>query len=325
MNYNIINEYIDFIKSEYLNFYKIVLKTKYQKKLIIPFLERYISIRYYEEGTLKKEKDIVEWLNKELELIYKQEVTKENSEDIKNVFAIFSYILYFDDVIYVENIKSVIDYFICDENIKIIKNEELKKEITSWYRNLQNGITNFISNLESKDFYIDETRIKRKLYYPSLNQNVKISYLYSQAAIDKVFKSGTILEDKLFVLYIMTSALILNSARSLDFSRNYILDFVPSLLEKPKKCERLFKVIDNTLTKKKIQIKIEYSEFIKNEKTYREIIKNGYQFCVVIDNSFDDNFENLSLFTSVLVNKDSEEASVLQNHKEQIFASIIKI
>ena len=59
MEYNIINQYTNFLTREFGNYFKIMLSNKYQKDLCNKFIERYIAVRYYNETNYKKEKDII--------------------------------------------------------------------------------------------------------------------------------------------------------------------------------------------------------------------------------------------------------------------------
>ena len=47
MNYNIINQYINYFRKEYLEFFKLILRNNYQKNLCSSFIDKYIEVRYY--------------------------------------------------------------------------------------------------------------------------------------------------------------------------------------------------------------------------------------------------------------------------------------
>ena len=225
MDYNVIGKYIDFIKKKYLDLFKILFRNKYQKNLCLPFLDKYIEVRYYNETNYLTEKDFVNRINKELIDLAEKLATDDNIEDIKNIVAIFGYILYFDDVYVINHEMELINTMVSDEILKFENSQGLKDFIKEWLLELNKGKDVFNNTIITKDFCLVEERLYRKLYNLVLEQNVKISNLYSEYAIDKAYNSGVVNEDKLFVTYILASNLVLENAINLDFSRYYIIPF----------------------------------------------------------------------------------------------------
>ena len=138
MDYNIVSKYITFIKREYLRFFNIIFHSKYQKKICEPFIDTYIGVRYYNETDYHNIKDFVDRINKELIIIYEKLKDDNDEEMLKDIVALFAYIVYFDDV-YEEN-DEIIDSLIKDENIHIRKSDNLKEELVNWYVNLKGTI-----------------------------------------------------------------------------------------------------------------------------------------------------------------------------------------
>lgn len=324
MDYNIINKYIDFVKGEYYSFFKLVLGNKYQKQLCTPFIDRYVEVRYYNETNYFREKDFINRLNSELVDIFNANYNEEVEDTLKNIVALFGYLVYFDESCFMDNIPLLIDTLVDDDSIKINHEDEIGKEINKWYNQFKKNRDRFNDMVMSKDFTLIEKRVYRKLYQLLLEHNVKISNLYSEYAIDKAYNSGIINEDKLFITCILGSLLVLNNAINLDFSRYYVIDMVTSLFEKSKKFNRLFNVLDNMLAKKFISIRINYSDYKKNKVIINKLINDGYSFGIIIDEEFGGNVDELVLFTCIYVDDDSEYMSLL-DEKKAIIPKVIKL
>lgn len=325
MEYNVISRYVDFLKREYHNFFKIMFGDKYQKKLCEPFLDRYICVRYFNETSFTSDKDIISRLNKELVDVYDSVVDDDNEEMIKNIVALFGYIIYFDDVCQVIEEAVLINVLAEDEDITIEHDHNIKKDIKAWYINFKKKKEKFNNTIMTRDFDLIEERLYRKIYYLVLKHNVKISNLYSEFAIDKAYNSGLINEDKLFITLILSSLLVLNNAINMDFSRYYVVDMASSLFNKDKKLNRLFNAINNSLAKRNIAMRISYTDYLNNRDKINKLINDGYAFGVIIDDKFDGNLNELILFSYVFVDEENEYYDVLVSQKDKIKSKIIKI
>ena len=325
MEYNIINEYVMFIKRELHSFFKIIFGDKYQKKMCEPFIDRYITVRYYNETNYTRDRDIMNRLNKELVDVYEDNVNDDNEDMLKNIVALFAYIVYFDDVYPVNSEGEVIDTLVTDEDIRIERGTNFKKDIRKWYLSFKKSKEKFNSTIMNREFHLEEDRLYRKTFSLKLGHDVKISNLYSEYAINKAYNSGIINEDKMFITYILSSFVVLNNAINLDFSRHYVVDMANSLFSKDKKMNRLFSVIDNILAKKFIFIKITFSDYIHNKDKINKLINDGYSFGIVIDNSFDGNIRELVLFPYIFIYEDNEYSEEILNEKENIKSKIIQL
>ena len=77
--------------------------------MVRPFIDKYLDIRYYNKYVVK-EKDFTKRLDKELNNIAK-EVMQENEDKVevtKNIFALFSYILFIDGCDEVEDLNALL-------------------------------------------------------------------------------------------------------------------------------------------------------------------------------------------------------------------------
>ncbi len=323
MDLNIINEYLKYVKKSFLEFYKIIFVNKYQKSLIEPFLDKYILVRYNNETNYHDIKNPTSRISKELEPLFQDLQDDTNSSYLKSIYALFGYIMYIDDAIYYDSSKSLIDYLISDNNLKIPDITSKKDELNKWLRIFTKTKKEFFLNLENNEYSLKEQRIDKGLYKLKLEQNVKISYLYSDTAINKAFTTGTTYEDSLFVLYILASKLVLENAINLDFSRRYVLPLASSLMLKEKKQKRLLEILNNTLAKKYLEISINLSTYYEYKNNIDKLIKDGYLFSIVIDDTFNGDITELYLFSSIFIYKNSEFFDMIIDSKERIPARIV--
>jgi hypothetical protein len=325
MSYNIIDEYINFLRKSYLELFKIIFGDKYRKDISSKFINKYIDVRYFNETNYSQTKDFMKRINNEFIDLVKKLETNDNIEELKNIVALFGYLVYFDDINYVVEDAELIDSLVNDDIVKMDNKKGIKKQTKDWYRELNNKKDSFNKAITTSDFEIIEKRLYRKLFYLSLEYNVKISNLYSEYAIDKAYNSGIVNEDKLFVTYILASSLVLNNAINLDFSRYYLVPIASTLFEKEKKFMRLINVINNPLSKKFISIKILYSDYKKNKSKINNLINDGYSFGIELDEKYTGNTSELVLFPYIFVNEDSPEYEMLMREKERLKSKIIKL
>ena len=325
MDYNIVSKYISFLKREYLNLFNIVFHTRYQKKICEPFLDIYIGVRYYNETDFHNIKDFVARINKELVTVYEKLKIDNDEELLKDIVALFAYIVYFDDV-YKDtdiSIESLINNLLNDKNIKISKNPNLKELLLNWYKSLEENKKKFNNSLESKEFVLNTKKVSTKIWELKLDHNIKISNLYSEYAINKAYNSVIVDEDKEFIIAIMASSEVLNNAIKLDFTKSYVFELVTSIIEKEKKLKRLFSVIDNPLTKKYISVKITYEDYLKYKNILDSYIVDGFSFSVVLDSKFEGNIRSLVLFSSIYITKENKYYNDIMCAKKETMPKII--
>ncbi len=325
MEYNIISEYVGFVRDKFLDFFKFILRHRYRKNICGIFVDKYISVRYFNETNYITVKDFVNRINKELVDLTEKVADDDNIEDVKNVVALFGYLMYFDDVCVVSEEMELINTLVSDDVIKIDNREGLKVFIKQWYLELKNGKERFDRAVHTKTFTLLEERLYRKLYYLELEHSVRISNLYSEYAIDKAYNTGTVAEDKLFITYILASNLVLNNAINLDFSRFYLVPFASSLFDKAKKFARLLNTLDNQLAKKYISIRITYSDYRKHKDKIDDLISQGYTFGLELDSKYAGTISELLLFPYILVYDETPEYEAIMRDKDKLKSKIIRL
>jgi len=323
MDYNIILKYTTYLKKEFLDFFRIVFDNYYSKKIVSMFVQKYIDVRYYNETKYPNERDFLKRINKELVDIYKELVETNSEETLKNIVALFGYIIYFDDIGDFVEERELIENLIKDENITIKYKDGIKKELLAWYVRLKKNKEEFSNTITSREFSISEKRLTRNTFKVELEHNIRISNLYSEYAINKAYNMEIVYEQRLFITYIMACNLVLEHAKSLDFSKNYIVDFASSLFSKEKKIKRLFNILDNPLAKSRITMMINYEDYDKNKKLINDYITEGYSFGVVLDSKFNGDINNLILFSYVFMSEDFELYDIMIEEKDKIKSKLI--
>ena len=148
-------EYIKFVDSFLVDYYKALLDKKYDKNLVKPFINKYIDVRYYNKYEVK-EKDFTQRLNVELNNVASK-LMKENknkAELIKNIFALFSYVLFIDGCTRFQDLNMLLKTLFNDNNISLKYNGEQKKEVTSLIRAYISKKVDFFKLFNTSEFYL---------------------------------------------------------------------------------------------------------------------------------------------------------------------------
>lgn len=298
--FNILDEYVSYIEKNLKNISKLTMGKYFVSKHFNELFDTYKNVRYYDAFEMKKssfKENVIYYLNKKISDI-------KNLEDLteKNVFAfeIFSeiFLIDFDKNLsvdkYILNLsKKRKEYFDLSE-------DNFDKSLANIIKELVDKKNKFMANFFSKNFEVNYylTNLK-KVYNVTISHNIKFPKLYSEYAIDKVFNFDVIGEDKLFIEYQMVNVRFLSEIIQGDFSKNYLLEFQTSIFEKKEKLVRLLRLIDNDITKENFSMKIDYSYYKNNKDTILDMINNGYNFCIFLDNSYDSDGENNNLINTV--------------------------
>jgi hypothetical protein len=150
---------------------------------------------------------------------------------------------------------------------------------------------------------------------------------YSNWAIEKAFDSGIINEDKLIIEYYLTTTQIIKDLVNQNFKKQYIVEFTTTILKKQKKCKSLLNIISNSAIQDKLNLKIKYKEFLENKEQIYNLMRDGYRFAIVLDNSFEMNIQNiekLSMFNFIIVSKNLENYEELMKYEDKI-KNMIKV
>lgn len=332
MTINIMNEYIHLTKKQIETYLRLVFENTYDKKYNDIYSETYINSRYYNfynnsDTTIRR--TILEELKKTQE--YAVSNNFQDKELIEQMYIFFCYVLYFDDVVYCKDLRNKIS------KIAKLRKRVLNKEIWDFEENLYREIIaiseekeKLLTRFDTDKFFLKITNYKDKanVYRVNIKHQVKFPMEYSELAINKVFNMGITNEDKLTIEYYLIVVQIIKDIIRQNFKKQYIVEFAETLLEKPKKIKGLLNSIDNVAVQDKISLKIRHEHFIENKEKVYELMREGYRFSIILDNSFEVNYknmENLKMFKFVILNKDSKQYGEIMRFNDEVKNNIIEI
>lgn len=332
MTINIMNQYIELTKKQINTYLRLIFGRKFDKKYCDAFTDKYVSIRYYNfynndiNRTVRKK--IIEHLKKTEEDLKINNI--QDRELIEEMRIFFYYVLYFDNVIYYKDLSQK------TEQISKLRNKILNTKTENFSEELYNKMKEYIDKKEelinkfnSEEFFVKITNYpdKTNIYRVNLKYNIKFPPEYSEYAIDKAFNIGITNEDKLTIEYYLITIHILKDILKLNFKKRYILEFATTILKKPKKLKSLLNIIENAAIQDKLYLKIRYEQFIENKEKVYEMMRDGYKFAIILDNSFDMNFKNiesLKMFEFVIINKSLKHYNEIIKNK-QYMNNVIEI
>ena len=228
------------------------------------------------------------------------------------------------------------------DDVKKVEISELTKDIISYRKNslslekdtFENDFNALIEEINfKKSIYFSQfesntfkagyflTNIK-KVYNVVLDYDIAIPKLYSEFAISKVYTTGIINEDRLFVEYYLVTSKLLSELVKCDYSNYYLVEFAVSLFLKKEKLLRLLNIIDNDIAKDRISLKINYSDYIDNKDTILDLINKGYNFTLILDDTYSNSAQEkksvLSLFKYIMISVDSNNYKFFEGEEKII-------
>lgn len=312
---NLMDEYIDFTSKKIKKYIKMILRSKYDEEIVQEFLKTYINSRYYninDENSRAFYLKITDSLKRKQETL-KTRIDKDKLEIIDPTMQIFTYMLFFDNVRKVENFKNInsirevivrlLSY--CEQTLGLKAQETLEESL---YNEITSDLLDkdiYLDNFETDDFLLsfEKTLEYDNVYYTKLDYNIKVPAIYSDEAIDKVFNTGTVAENKLVVEYELLSVVTIRDILEGNFKDKYIAEFNNSLFKKTQKLDSILAVINNQALQDKIYITITYRDLEKNRSLITDYVRNGFNFAVELDDYFTniDDLGKLTIFKYVMV------------------------
>lgn len=287
---NISKDYVSFVKKNIYSYIKLIMGNYFDKAIFDALLDTYINVRYYNMYE-SKYKDPVSNINYYLKSrVSKLMVDNNNYQNvIKEMDRLFKYIYYLDDVKKCDNLRLMIleidkyrvnnlgindgDFILKFSNL-VKSNEKRKKK--------------YLQEIDSDKFVIREIKTNNKrVSFCELEYDIKFPKIYSEYAISRVYNKGIINEDRLFITYYLVTGKILKNVKSLDYDKDYIVEFPLSIFSKEDKFNRLIKIIDSEMIRNNIVISITYTEYLEYKDYIDEFIGKGYKIAVIIDDKFD--------------------------------------
>ncbi len=320
----VFSEYVKFVNDYLMNYYRKMLDSKYEKGLVEPFVSKYIDVRYYGRSELK-DISFTKKIDRELKEVFKQQLREfpKRNETIKNIFALFSYVLFIDGITQFKDINSLLKTMFKDENITLEYTDDIRIAVTEITKNYIKKKIEFFKLFESAEFYLKGKRIADNLYFIDLGHRCELPELYSKNAIERAYNSDVVLENRTYLALVMLSSKILSEVISLKFSNNYVLNFPGSLFKKPKKIIKFTKLLNDDLLKERINLRIKYKDYKEFKRTVNEIIKEGYSISLELDDTYVTDFDNLFLFSNIFVSKEAPYYDTIINNKDAIKTNVV--
>ena len=298
MSCNIVNEYVSYSKKSIKKYLQMILGRYFDQDIYDDLINAYINTRYYNMYDVVDkhfEVNIAYYLKKSLEGVKDDSKYKKKASAM---FYLFKYILYFDNVRECKSVRTLIS------EIDLYRREKLELIDDDFEVNFYNLLKddliakkNFIDSFDNKNFSINYIKINKEGIFDSrLDYNLKFSKLYSEYAINKVFNSKDIKEQRLFVTYPLVTVKILQDIIKGNFKKEYLVPYSMSLKDKPKKKKRILNIIDNDIVKEKLALKISYDDYINNKEDIYELTRNGFRVAIELDSKVELTEELLVLF-----------------------------
>lgn len=339
---NLMDMYINFTENKIKKYIKTILGKYYHEDVTNEYLKTYINARYYNITNVEK-KARAFYLRIMNELENKEKIINEkidlfNIEDTRVIIytkKIFESILFFDNVRKVDNFKNIESIREIVKNLVDIREEGFDlKSSEEFEEKLYNEIVDdmiskevFLEKFEDDDFELEIEKHKEndQLYYVYMSHNIKMPEQYSEKAVEKVYNSGIIAEDKLEIEYILTSIIAIRDIIEGNFDDKYIVEFTISLINKKQKMLSILSRLNNQALQEKINLNIMYEDYKKYKKKINELIKLGYHFVITLDSSVKsiEEVEELRVFEYVILPEKIEMyKEILKNRK--ILKNVIK-
>ena len=262
------------------------------------FTNAYLDIKYYNQyednESNKKLFNRVEILIKR---IAKKLITtytgsdNKYAEKVKKYASMFILIADLEDFSNMENVSEI------RESFKESLNEYAKRDNKDWNEDVINSIIQkiikikrnyvgiieyFFKKFDTNMFKLncDKLDAKKNLFAVKLEHNITFGKVYSEYIIDKTYTEGIIAEDKLSILLTLLSLELVKDMLSSNFENKYMFYISNSLYKKPKKYEKLLKMIDDEYAKNNVLILLTYEELKANKKMIKKIKGMGYKFAL---------------------------------------------
>lgn len=318
---NIVKEYIDYDRECIAKYISIITEKKLNSKICDMILDVYIDIRYYDiYKHVKKHTidDVYFYIQEEYQKKFTDKNRDRNMTLIRRVLVILRYVFLLEKYGKDKKIAKLLVNF--EDRLKE-EYHNSKVIISDLIKNIKDDIKKkdrFIDNLLSNDFNVSicVTNLAG-VYMLDFDSNVKIPDLFSSIAINRVYNSGIINEDKLLVFYTLTCREILKDMRFYNFDKIYIVDFATELLNKKNKLINLFRIFDLDYLKERMVLKITYYDYLDNKDTIDGLIHDGYSFAIILDSDYEDNVL-LEIFNYIIVDDSEKSLQYFKKYKNVI-------
>lgn len=308
---NVVKDYLEYEKQNLKNYISIITNKKLNNNLCDMIIDTYVDIRYFNTYTSVKKNlidNIEYYVFEKFKKSFVDDNVRKNVVLMLDALIVIRYLILFEKYNKDENAKDGLLQYeqkvyekYKDTNILIT---DLIKDIKTNYHKKEK----FLEELLSTDFSVDkkETNIK-DVYETILDNNVRIPDLFSDFAVNRVYNSGTINEDKMLVYYTLLSRMILLDMIDYNYINKYLITFPESIIDRDSKLNNLLSIIDLEYLKERVVMIISYHDYKEKKDSYDFLIHKGYSFAVIIDEEVKDDLVMFNIFSYILVENPLDE------------------
>lgn len=326
---NIIEKHILKTQKRFKKYCNLILKSKYDRVIAEELIQRYVDARYYnfevDESIKVFYRRIFDAIKRRAAELIKEEPSKK--EVIDYTTDLFQYFFYFD---FVRNnmeadlvINKIADMRATRLNIKSVETADFIQGFAKLVEEDTLEVQENIDKYNSEDFDLEIKKISstnKEFYRVKLIYNFEFPKIFSQEAIDEVYNTDIIGEDRLFVEYPMIVNTTLIDILNGVFNKYYIVDFSVDLLKKTKKLEQMLQILENQAAQDKIIFEIGFEDFKDNKTDVFKLIKRGFGFALKTNSDMPvftlDELKILDIFDCIIV--DPEDVNKGKYKKKKV-------
>ena len=315
MTTNLMDQYIQNTRNNIKDFTKMFFGEEYNEEISNEYIDTYIESRIYNFGE-GKDKFFYIRINSNLS-IKKNELQmrfpKIEEKVLDDNLRIYQFVFYIDGVRPIADLPQFCK-LVCDKRntqfeLKSVIN--LEERLLKLIKRVNEEKESFFKKYETEYFSlnIEKYKLIDNTYKVDLNYEFKIPYIYSEKVIEEVYNEGVINEDKLMIEYTLLTLLCIKDINKGNFDTKYIVNFASSLYKKKQKLKQTLKILDNAVAQDKVFLKLNYHDFEENKELIYELMKDGFRFAIIIDDTFSPSImelKKLSIFKYLLIAEQSK-------------------
>jgi len=315
MTANLMDQYIQNTRNNIKDFTKMFFGEEYNEEISNEYIDTYIESRIYNFGE-GEDKFFYIRINSNLS-IKKNELQmrfpKIEEKVLDDNLRIYQFVFYIDGVRPIADLPQFCK-LVCDKRntqfeLKSVIN--LEERLSKLIKRVNEEKESFFKKYETEYFSlnIEKYKLIDNTYKVDLNYEFKIPYIYSEKVIEEVYNEGVINEDKLMIEYTLLTLLCIKDINKGNFDTKYIVNFASSLYKKKQKLKQTLKILDNAVAQDKVFLKLNYHDFEENKELIYELMKDGFRFAIIIDDTFNPSImelKKLSIFKYLLIAEQSK-------------------
>ena len=315
MTANLMDQYIQNTRNNIKDFTKMFFGEEYSEEISNEYIDSYIESRIYNFGE-GEDKFFYIRINSNLS-IKKNELQmrfpKIEEKVLDDNLRIYQFVFYIDGVRSIADLPQFCK-LVCDKRntqfeLKSVIN--LEERLLKLIKRVNEEKESFFKKYETEYFSlnIEKYKLIDNTYKVDLNYEFKIPYIYSEKVIEEVYNEGVINEDKLMIEYTLLTLLCIKDINKGNFDTKYIVNFASSLYKKKQKLKQTLKILDNAVAQDKVFLKLNYQDFEENKELIYELMKDGFRFAIIIDDTFNPSImdlKKLSIFKYLLIEEQSK-------------------